>query len=131
LTPNDPLPPDLYRFLDANVESMEQLEILRILGETPDSPRLVAELAQQAQIQPTAIGTHLAALEQRGLLKTAVLDTKPVCRYAPRTPDIETLLGRLLQFYRERPVTLIKLVYARAQGRLKAFSESFRLRQED
>jgi DNA-binding MarR family transcriptional regulator len=130
LTPTDPIADDLSRFLDANVESMEQLEILRILGEAPETQWSVSELVRAAQIQPSAIAAQLAALEQRGLLKTQVLESHLHCKYAPRTPEIGQLLERLLQFYKERPVTLIRLVYARANDKLKAFAESFRLRKE-
>lgn len=112
------------------MESVEQLEILRILGEAPDTPHAVPELARSAQIQASAIAGQLAALEQRGLVRTQVLESRPVCCYAPRTPEIGEFARRLLQLYRERPVTLIRLVYARTDERLKAFAESFRLRKE-
>jgi DNA-binding MarR family transcriptional regulator len=110
---------------------MEQLEILRILGETPGATQAVRELARLAQIQESAIAGHLTAMEQRGLLKTQTVDASAVCCYAPRTPEIGQLVQRLLQFYNERPVTLIRLVYARTDPRLKAFADSFRLRKEN
>lgn len=110
---------------------MEQLEILRILGETPDVAHAVRDLARQAQIEDSAIAGHLAAMEQRGLLKTQTVEARAVCCHAPRTGELRDLVQRLLQLYRERPVTLIRLVYARTDERLKAFAESFRLRKEN
>ena len=47
------------------------------------------------------------------------------------TPDLEEMLGRLLQMYKERPVTMIKMVYERAEDPLRAFADSFRIRKED
>ncbi|MBI1901093.1 MAG: MarR family transcriptional regulator [Planctomycetia bacterium] len=120
---------DLLRFIDANVESIEQLEILRILGETPETPRSAADLARASQTQPSAIAGHLAALEQRGLIKAEAAESELMCRLAPQTPELEQRLGELLRFYREHPVSLIQMVYAR-DDRLKAFADAFRLRKE-
>jgi hypothetical protein len=36
----------------------------------------------------------------------------------------------VLQLYRERPVSMIKLVYARARDPLRNFADAFRLRKE-
>jgi DNA-binding transcriptional ArsR family regulator len=129
VTPIDPVPEELVRFIDANVESVEQLEILRNLGENPGKPWSADELAAASQTQPSRIGAHLTALESRGLLTTQTQDGRQVYRYGPRTVEAEKLLRQLLEFYKERPVTLIKIIYARADDRLKAFADAFRLRK--
>jgi hypothetical protein len=86
------------------------------------SPRL--RLAQFASPFPFR-------LEKRGLLRTQSQESSLVARFVQSTPELGTALRQLLQFYQERPVTLIKLTYARANERLKAFAEAFRLRKED
>ena len=120
---------DLLRFIDGYVESIEQLEILRVLGETPGATHAADDLARASQTQPSAIAGHLAALEQRGLIKMDSVESKPLYRLAPGTPELEQRLSQLLRFYRERPVTLIRMVYAR-DDRLRAFADAFRLRKE-
>jgi hypothetical protein len=50
--------------------------------------------------------------------------------HGARTPELQGLLDRLLQVYKERPVTLIKMVYARAKESLRAFAEAFRVRED-
>jgi hypothetical protein len=125
LTEGVPIPEELLRFLDANVDSIEQLELLRIVGESPDRQWNVQELATKAQAPMAAI----TALEQRGLLRTQTVGTTVMCTAGPMTPETGALLARLLQFYNERPV-LIRFVYANADERLKAFSDAFRLRKD-
>jgi hypothetical protein len=120
------IPDDLLRFLEANVDSIEQLELLRIVGGSPGRQWGVDELATKAQAPLSAI----AALEQRGFLQTQVAGSLVTCTAAPLTLEREAMLSRLLQFYNERPVTLIKIVYASADKRLKAFSDAFRLRKD-
>lgn len=131
MTTSDPIPERLALFLDRNVESIEQLEILRILGETSDQEWRSSDLARDAQIRPADISSQLAALEQRRLLKTEQRGNELFCRYGPATPEISEQLADLLRFYKERPVTLIRMVYNRVNDRLKAFADSFRLRKEN
>lgn len=40
------------------------------------------------------------------------------------------MVARLLQIYRQRPVSMIKLVYKRAKDSLRAFADAFRFRKE-
>ena len=126
----DPLPDDVRRFLDENIESLEQLEILRLLSEAPDRECTAAQLAAEIQAEPSAAAAHLSALAGRGLLILSGSGTDAVARHGTRAPELGERLGRVLAAYRERPVTMIKLVYARANERLKAFSDAFRLRKE-
>jgi hypothetical protein len=121
-----PIPEDLLRFLNANVDSIEQLELLRITGEYPDRQWNVQELATKAQASLASI----AVLEQRGFLKTQTCGSVVICTRGTMVPETEAMLARLLQFYNERPVTLIRIVFASASERLKAFSDAFRLRKD-
>jgi len=124
----DPIPDEVKHFVETNIDSVDQLEILRILGEHPEKEWRAADLAQEVQTQ--AIGSHLAALHGRRLVITMTRGTDLFCRYGPGTPELETMMSRLLQVYRERPVTMINLVYARAREVLKNFADAFRLKKE-
>lgn len=126
----DPIPDEIRQFLEGNIESVDQLEILRILGEDPGREWATADLAREAQCRPDDAAAHLAALHGRGLVSRVERGGNVVGRYGPATPDLERRLGLLLAMYRERPVTLIKLVAARANAALRAFADAFRLRKE-
>ncbi|HEY7314332.1 MAG TPA: hypothetical protein VH643_33585 [Gemmataceae bacterium] len=126
----DPIPDDVKQFVEANIDSVDQLEILRVLGEDPAKEWSAATLVQQVQTQAHSIEAHLAALQTRGLLVTMPRGTNLFCRYGPRTPELEDMVDRLLQVYRERPVTMINFVYAKARQALKSFSDAFRLKKE-
>jgi hypothetical protein len=125
----EPLPEDVIRFLDSHVESIDQLEILRLLGESPDREWAVAALAKEIQSPADKVSADLAALAGRGLVGTELRGRETVCRYNPANPELNGQVQRLLQLYRERPVSMIKLVYARAADPLRAFADAFRLRK--
>ncbi len=126
----DPIPDEVRRFLDENVESIDQLEILRILSETPDKEWLARDLARMTQTPPETAAASLTALHARGLLALETRGDLLLARRGARTPGLEAQVDRLLQLYRERPVTMIKLVYARANERLRAFADAFKIRKE-
>jgi hypothetical protein len=127
----DPFPEDLARFMDQNVESIDQLEILRVLGEDREREWDVGSLAGAVQARPQAVRAHLAAMQSRGLLTTMTRETGLACRYGAGTAELDHLVDRLLQMYKERPVTMIKMVYQRARDPLRAFADAFRIRKED
>jgi hypothetical protein len=126
----EPFPEEIRRFLDGNIESIDQLEILRVLGEDPGRAWTAAELGAAVQAEPAAVSAHLAAMRGRGLLATEARGPDVVARHGP-APAVAELVGRLLQLYKERPVSMIKLVYDRAKDPLRNFADAFRLRKEE
>lgn len=126
----EPLPEDTKRFLEVNIDSLDQLEILRVLGEDPQKEWRAANLAREAQAAPQTIGTHLTVLQARGLLTLQTRDAELFCRYGAANSELAERLARLLQVYRERPVTIIKLIYASARDPLRSFADAFRLKEE-
>jgi hypothetical protein len=115
--PVDPIPEEIARFLATNIDSFAQLEVLRVLGDDPSKEWAAAELSREVQARPAALASHLAVLQSRGLLTTVTRGADLFCRHGPDTPERERLVSRLLGLYRERPVTLIKMVYAQAGKR--------------
>src|SRR4051794_35524577 len=103
----------MVRFLHDNVESIEQLEVLRVLAE--DRRRLwdLNSLAHTVQADFRVVRGHLAVLRDRGLVEMTARSNGLFCRYGIRSPELEDMTRRLLVLYRERPVTMIKLVYER------------------
>ena len=128
---SEPIPEDVRRFLASNIESIDQLEILRVLGDDPAREWGAAALAAEVQAAPRDVPGHVAALAGRGLLAFETRGAEVVCRYGPATPELGAILQRVLQFYRQRPVTLIKLVYEQAADPLRAFADAFRLRKKE
>ncbi len=125
-----PFPDDVRRFLDRAIESVDQLEILRLLGEEPGREWSAGELAAAVQTSTAATVGHLTALHGRGLLHAEARGPDTFSRHGPAADRAE-ILGRLLQAYRERPVSMIKYVYARANDPLRTFADAFRLRRPE
>jgi hypothetical protein len=126
----EPFPEDLDRFLEANIESVDQLEILRILSEDSGREWSIREVAGATHTVEQNAAQNVWALQSRGLLMAERRNPEVVCRYGASSSDLESLLQRQLQLYRERPVSMIRIIYARAADPLRKFSDAFRLRGE-
>lgn len=103
-----PFADEVVQFINQLVDSIDQLEILRILAIDRQKRWSTAALADELQIPETALEPHLRILEDRGLLK--LFGQPLVCQYGVRTPQLEEEMSRLLQLYNERPVTLIRIL---------------------
>lgn len=126
----DPLPDDVQRFLAQNIESLEQLDILRLLDESPEREWTAEALAVGVQAPPRAVLNYLAGLQGKGLLTMTLRGEDKTWRHGSATPDLDRQVTRVLEQYRQRPVTMIKLVYARTTRVLETLAEAFRFRKD-
>ena len=67
-------------------------------------------------------------MQGRGLL-TLTGERNHRCRFGP-VPDLEQTVDRLLQCYKERPVSMIRSVYDKAAAHLRTFADAFRIKED-
>ena len=84
-----------------------------------------AELLLQAYRSPEAA---LQAKQRDALRAAGLLDES--YRYRPANPELAAHVATLAQAYEQRPVTLIRLIYALRDTRIRSFADAFRLRKD-
>lgn len=92
----EPLPEEIRRFLDANIDSVEQLEILRILQSVPDKEWSAPGLVREIQASAPVILAHMQTLHNRGLLTLLSRGEENLCRQGASTPELTAALRQLL-----------------------------------
>lgn len=107
-----PFTAELTHFLETAIESVEQVEILRILAADSENEWSTNDLARAVQTSSRNVLQHVIALEGEGLLRVR-RDSGVFCRYMPATAKSEELVSALLQCYNERPVTMIRMLAER------------------
>jgi hypothetical protein len=124
----DPIPASVQRFLIANINSVDQLEILRLLAADHDKRFSAAELAKERQVsaEMDMIERQVRVLAARGLL-TVVGEQPLTCQFGARSSELETEVQAMVDFYVERPVSIIRLVYEH-EKQVRSFAEAFRLK---
>ncbi len=121
------LPEDVHRFLFQHIESVEQLEVLLLLGQSPDRRWSPAEVAQALYSHPSSVAGRLALLHRQDLLR----EVEPGWyQYGPRTADLHQTVCRAAQTYRERRVAVITLIASKPIENVRAFSDAFRIRRK-
>ena len=50
-------------------------------------------------------------------------------RYSPASPELDALVRALTKVYNERPVTLVRMIYAPRDEKIRSFADAFRLKK--
>lgn len=125
MTEPPPLPSTVTAFLDAEVFSVPQLEVL-LLVHSGTRPRTVDQVAQEFYLPATVIGPWLEHLARRGLLRSV---DGGYCALPQEDPRSRTLT-EVAECYAKRRVSIARHVYASKEDPVRRFADAFRLRKD-
>jgi predicted ArsR family transcriptional regulator len=124
------LPPDLRAFLQACIESIEQVELLMMLRGS-ERLRTVREIAADLRITPAVARREVETLTARGLLEASVA-SETLYRYRPNSSELSRRGDLLAQYYVTSRLLIYKVVAASASRRsVKRFADAFKLRDSE
>jgi hypothetical protein len=121
---------DFCRFLQSTIPAVDAAELLLLLRRTPGTSWSASELA--AQLRPSVpiaeadAAKYLDTFHARGL---AAMGQDRRARYNPGTEELRMYGDMLALAYKERPVTLIRMIYALRDSRIQTFADAFKLRR--
>lgn len=107
---------------------MDHIEVLMRLYEVHGEPLTAHELERGARLGPQTV-TRCAT----ELVNARLVTHDPAAdsyRYAPASAD-RPAVDELSALYHQRPVTLVKLVYAQPPNPVRSFADAFRLRDDE
>lgn len=128
---------DVRRFIQDNIHSVEQLEVLLLLRNEPQKDWSAVEVSQRLFTVPTSAATRLEDLRSLGLIALSgnasqeAGSGQPHYRYQSHSSQTEQVIMQLDNLYRERKDTIIQLIFSRPPDRLNTFSNAFRIRRDD
>lgn len=102
---------EFCRFVQAHLGSVEAAEAL--IGAARDP---------EAGLREAGAGKHAQSLRAGGLLDQTG-------RYHPANEELARHVATLVKAYEERPVTLIRLIYALRDRKIQSFADAFKLRR--
>lgn len=123
--PQTGVPANVERFIRAEVESVEQLEVLLLLRGAADKRWTPDEVARALVSRTESAATWLEGMEQSGLLRT--IDGS--YQYAPPTPEVERTIDALAESFAKYRVSVISLIFSKPSERVKIFSDAFRIKR--
>ncbi len=122
-------PEDLRSFIRDHISDVDAVELLLLLARNSersyDIPTLTRELRPSVVPEP-AMRKELAGFHGRGLLT----ETKEgAFRYAPVSSELDGIVRALAKVYNERPVTLVRTIYALKDEKIQSFADAFRIKK--
>ena len=123
------LPAEVRQLITRHLATMEQVDVLLLLARTPEQWRSSEEIRTALRIDESGVGVRtFEELRAAGLIEADGGD--PIrYRYAPANPRDRAAVELLALAYNERPVTLVRAIYARPTP-AQSFADAFRLRKK-
>jgi hypothetical protein len=121
---------DFCRFLQTAIPAVDAAELLLLLRRTPEAAwsaaELTAKLRPSVAIPDADAAKYLDTFQARGLI--SVTEERRV-QYQPASEELRMYGDMLALAYKERPVTLIRMIYALRDSRIQTFADAFKLRR--
>ncbi|HVZ99994.1 MAG TPA: hypothetical protein VG841_06740 [Caulobacterales bacterium] len=118
---------DLQDFLGGVVRSVWTLELLLLLRRRSPDGLTPEQLTRELRATPTLVLDCLRQLETAGVAASEA----GAWRFAPSSPRLAELCGRLELAYLERPVAVVDAIMASPNARLKNFADAFRFKDKE
>lgn len=122
---------EFCRFIQTTIPAVDAAELLLALSAQPDAWWDPAQLA--GTLRPAFGMTDAEAarcfevFQTRGLL---AIGPDKRFQYRPASEELAAQVRTLAQAYKERPVTLIRMIYALRDAKIQSFAEAFKLRRK-
>ena len=122
---------EFCRFIQTCVTSVDSAELLLKLSEQPDvwfEPAVLARsLGPNTAISDADLSRYVEQFHAGGLI---VVGTDRRIRYRPASGTHAKHVEMLAQAYKERPVTLFRVIYALRDLKIQSFADAFKLRRK-
>lgn len=118
--------PAFRTFINKNISSVEQIEVLLILHANPERAWTIDEISAILRSSPNSIRSRLVTLERHGLSAAAQSDEY---QYAA-SGRLHEMVEVLAEEYGQRRFSVIELVFSRPDA-ARSFADAFRLREDD
>lgn len=122
---------EFCRFLRTAVPTVDAAELLLLLKREPErwwtAQEAAAALLPGATVSEADAARYFVSFQGNGLI--AVAPDKRV-QYRPGFAALDAYVRTLAQAYSERPVTLIRIIYALRDSKIQSFADAFKLKRD-
>ena len=121
------IPEAVRRFVGAQINSLEQLEVLLLLWRSAEQAFSVPAISRQLGSSLMSIQGRLDDLTAARLVVRRDCEAGPVYQYSPEDPRVRAIVDGVAEAYKVRRLAVIDLVYGKPSSDIRSFSEAFRL----
>ncbi|MBI3965427.1 MAG: winged helix-turn-helix transcriptional regulator [Chloroflexi bacterium] len=125
----DPIPDDVRRLILKSIDSVAQLEAVLLLRANPDVDWAPDALAKRLYVDEDAATAVLDQLCDRGFCVSR-RERVVLYRYQPSTPDLDQVINRLAETYRQFLVPVTNVIHSKARSNVQRFADAFKMRKD-
>lgn len=122
---------DFCRFIQTAIPAVDAAEMLLLIADRPDVwwslQEVIARLKPGANLSEGDAQRYVESFLSAGVIET---NQENRFRFKPRSGEQEAYVRTLAQAYEERPVTLIRVIYAMRDSKIRTFADAFKLRKK-
>lgn len=121
---------ELDKFIAAEINSLEQLEILLLLSGNPHRWWTAQDVYNVIKSSTQSVADRLNQMVERGFLK-AETDDEMRFQFGPADENIWRIISELRNAYKERSVKVVQAIYSKPPDAVQEFARAFRLRKDN
>jgi DNA-binding HxlR family transcriptional regulator len=106
----------LRLFIEAHINSIEEVEVLILLRATEEREWSAAQISRELGASVSWIQERLDDLASKGFLVVQQADSAPLYRFAPSSQESRAQIEDLAITYKQRRLRVISLVYAKPEN---------------
>jgi hypothetical protein len=127
--PESSISEDVQQFLVKQVRSIERLEILLLLSSSPERRWTVEDVYRAVLTNEHSVEETLERFCQADLAGKS--EAAPwTYRYSPASEEVKSLVAQLAKLYKQRPVSVIDIIYRRSVSDIEEFAKAFKIRKD-
>lgn len=119
----------LEKFIAAEINSLEQLEILLLLSGNPHKWWTATGVYEVIKSSVHSVRERLNEMADRGLL-TKETDSEVRYQFSPKNEQFWNITSELRDAYKERSVKVVQAIYNKPPDAVQEFARAFRLRKD-
>jgi hypothetical protein len=119
----------LERFIAAEINSLEQLEILLLLSGNPHKWWTAGGVYEVIKSSVQSVQDRLNEMVARGILRKET-DNEVRFQFGPTNDAVWNITSELRDAYKERSVKVVQAIYSKPPDAVQEFARAFRVRKE-
>ena len=125
-----PVPPPVLAFVAEHIRSLEELQLLLVVVQSPDRWWDATAAARELGIATSDARRGLDALAARNLLDIRITGDLRY-QFRPGTEELRVAARATEEAYRMNPLAVVQLVAQTGRRGLRDFADAFRIRRDD
>ncbi|MEW6054973.1 MAG: hypothetical protein AB1540_00025 [Bdellovibrionota bacterium] len=131
MTEKAALDESLKSFILEYIESVGQLEVLKLLATHPKKEWSASMVSQELRGNDSSTAKYLADFSSKGIfIETSKIQKERLYRYQPKNEELAAKVAALIAAYATYNLRIITLIYDRPVERLRGFADAFKIRKD-